>query len=263
MHSANGQFGSFRGVRQIFIYNWHFYAAALGINVGAAILLSLFSLTSGIRLVLALIVFWTTFWTLSSLLVSHYVYDRSPLYRWNWLQALLSGGAGNWANIHAGLDESSERLMSMFPTARARILDIYVESEMGEPSIERARLRAHPAAEVERATPSALPLADGECDTIFLIFVAHEVRSLDTRIQLFREASRGLKTGGRVVLVEHLRDWNNLLAFGPGALHFFSRRLWLEVGHEAKLKIVEEVKITRFVRCFVFAKGEAALARMA
>ncbi len=254
MYSANGQSGRFRGTRQIIVYNWHFYAAAFGIDVGTVILLILSSLSSGIRLGLYLVMFMTTFWALSSLAASYYVYDCSPLYRWNWLQALLPGGAGNWANIHAGLDESSEPLMAMFPATHARLLDIYTKSEMSEPSIERARLRAKPLANAEKASPSRLPLEDGECDTIFLIFVAHELRNTDARLRFFREVFRGLKTGGQVVLVEHLRDWNNVLAYGPGALHFFSRRLWLKVCREAQLEIVDEERITRFVRCFVFAK---------
>jgi SAM-dependent methyltransferase len=244
-------------VWQIFLYNWHFYAAALVLDLLAVLLLMRFSPSAEIRLAIYVIVTVATFWALSSLLVSHYVYDRSHLYQWNWLAAALKKSPGNWANIHAGLDQTSDSLMRLFPGARRRILDIYVPSEMSEPSIERARDHAQPAAVAEKADPFALPFEDCECDTIFLIFVAHELRRREARLQFFREISRALKPSGSVVLVEHLRDCNNFLAYGPGALHFFSAREWLAVCGRAGFDVTDELGITPFVRCFVLAKRTA------
>jgi len=254
MPSANRQSGSYRGAWQIFVYNWHFYAAALVVDFSAAFLLRGFAQPPGIRIALYFIATLATFWALSSLLVSHYVYDRSPLLGWRWLQGILGSDVGSWANIHAGLDQSSDALRSLFPSEHTRILDIYTPSEMSEPSIQRARERSRPTWATEKAIPSALPLQDGECDTIFLIFVAHELRKRDARLQFFCEINRALKPDGRLVLVEHLFDWSNLLAYGPGALHFFSRRQWRTVCGEAEFHPVTEVGITPFVRCFVFAK---------
>ncbi|HEV2729335.1 MAG TPA: class I SAM-dependent methyltransferase, partial [Terriglobales bacterium] len=194
------------------------------------------------------------FWAVSSFFVSHYIYDRSRLYRWNWLAAVLKENPGDWANIHAGLDQASNSLMRLFPGTRCRILDIYVSSEMSEPSIARARHHAQPAATPVKANPLALPLENCECETVFLIFVAHELRRREARLQFFREICRALKPSGCVVLVEHLRDWKNFLAYGPGALHFFSRREWLAVGGQAGFNVTEELGVTPFVRCFVLAK---------
>jgi SAM-dependent methyltransferase len=256
MRAANDQSGSFSGARQIFLYNWHFYSAALFFDLLAVVLLMRFTPQARIRLVIYLIAGVATFWALSSLVVSHYVYDRSHLYQWNWLAAALMKNPGSWANIHAGLDQTSESLIRLFPDARHRILDIYTASEMSEPSIKRARHRAQPAAAPEQADPSALPLEDCECDTIFLIFAAHELRRREARLQFFREISRGVKPSGCVVLVEHLRAWNNFLAYGPGVLHFFSRREWLAVSGQAGFKVIDEFGITPFVRCFVLAKRQ-------
>ena len=254
MSSLDSQSGGYRGVWQIFLYNWHFYAAALFVDFSAAFLLIRIAQRPEYRVALYLIATVTTFLVLSSLLVSHYVYDRSPLLRWQWLGDVLGSGAGNWANIHAGLDQSSESLVRLFPSEHPRILDIYTPSEMSEPSILRARMSAHSLVPFERAIPSALPLEDGGRDTIFLIFVAHELRKQDARLQFFREIHRVLNAGGKLVLVEHLRDWKNFVAFGPGALHFFSRRQWYTLCRDAGFDSAREVGITPFVRCFVFAK---------
>jgi len=260
MHAANNQSGNFSGVWQIFLYNWHFYAAALVLDLLAVLLLTQFAPQTGTRIAIYLIVTVATFWALSSLLVSHYVYNRSHLYRWSWLVAALKRSPDSWANIHAGLDQTSDSLIRLFPDAQRRILDIYTSSEMSEPSIERARRRAQPVTAAEKASPAALLLADRECDAVFLIFAAHELRRRKTRLQFFLEIDRALQPGGSVALVEHLRDWKNFLAYGPGALHFFSRAEWLAVCGQAGLHVVNELGITPFVRCFVLAKPTIGVA---
>jgi SAM-dependent methyltransferase len=255
MHAADNQSGNFSGVWQIFLYNWHFYAAALVLDLIAAVFMIRFSSPAAVRFMVVLGAAISTFWALSSLLVSYYVYDRSRLYQWNWLGEVLKRNPASWVNIHAGLDQSSKALIRLFPAAKCRILDVYVSSEMSEPSIARARRHIEPAAASEKADPRALPLKNGECDTVFLLFVAHELRRQKAKLEFFREVGRALKPGGCVVLVEHLRDWKNLLAYGPGALHFFSRREWLSVGNQAGFQLADELRITPFVRCIILAKN--------
>ena len=74
-------------------------------------------------------------------------------------------------------------------------------------------------------------------------------------MNLLRQTARALDDQGCVVLVEHLRDWKNFLAFGPGFLHFHSRRSWLRTIHDAGLAIVQEGSITPFVTCFVLCRS--------
>jgi ubiquinone/menaquinone biosynthesis C-methylase UbiE len=118
---------------------------------------------------------------------------------------------------------------------------------MSEPSIQRARRSDQSLVPFEKATFSALPLDDCQFDTVFLIFVAHELRKSDVRLRFLRETNRVLKPGGKLVLVEHIRDWKNLLAYGPGALHFFSRNQWSTLCQKAGFCDADEVGITPFV----------------
>jgi hypothetical protein len=60
----------------------------------------------------------------------------------------------------------------------------------------------------------------GACDTVFVLFAAHEIRDRVRRVTFFRELARVLSPNGQILVAEHLRDWRNFLAFGPGFLHF-------------------------------------------
>jgi ubiquinone/menaquinone biosynthesis C-methylase UbiE len=157
-------------------------------------------------------------------------------------------------NIHAGLDETSHLLLALFPSAEGKVLDIYDPREMTEPSIEQARRVAPASARAVPADWRALPLPDNELDTAFLVFVAHELRRHEARVQLFRDLARVLRVGGEVVLVEHLRDWANFLVFGPGFLHFFSKRAWRRAAATAPLEVRTDFSMTPFVHVFLLRR---------
>ena len=197
----------------------------------------------------------TLFWLCSSLLVSHYIYDRFPLYDMSWLAGTLSQPPRRWVNIHAGLDETSLALQEMYPAAEVTILDIYDAAEMPEPSIARARREVGSTLASVNADFRKLPLATASADLVTVIFVAHELRRPASKEAFFRELRRVIKPAGRVLLVEHLRDAWNLLAFGPGAFHFFPRSEWLRVTDATGFQLSEEISRTVFVRAFVFVQA--------
>jgi SAM-dependent methyltransferase len=236
-------------MKNILRYNWRFYAGACA-GIGAALPIALYASPPWRTLVLigVLPALW---WLCSSLLVSYYVYDRSSLYSLRWIEGCLSRSPRRWINIHAGLDETSARLAALFPATESRILDIYDPREMTEPSIAEAR-RVTPSR--LQATPAdwrALPLPDHAVDTAFLIFAAHELRRPSSRAQLFREIARVLRGGGELVVVEHLRDWANFFAFGPGFLHFLPERAWRHAADAAGLRVRRRTSLTPFVHVFV------------
>jgi ubiquinone/menaquinone biosynthesis C-methylase UbiE len=244
----------FNGVLQILAFNWTLYALAALVILVLLTLSLRFTIPPTLKLVLYPAMALASFWMLSSLLVSHYVYDRSRLYRWDWLAPLFKTPPGHWANIHAGLDQTTDALERLFPDPARKVLDIYNASSMTEPSIKRARHRANGPPQAEHAEASSLPLRDSECDAVFLIFAAHELRSCDDRQRLFLEVSRSLRTGGQVIVAEHLRDWANFLAYGPGAFHFHSRKEWQASWRITGLEVDREISITPFVSCFSLTK---------
>ncbi len=247
----------FEGVFKIVRFNTRFYAgSALGL-VAVLLLLSSPLLSGWLRTVALCGALLIAFWTLSSVAVSWYVYDYVGVTRWEWMPARVRLVPQRWANIHAGLDESTTSLRHLFPGTEGATVDIYDPVKMTEPSIARAR-RLYPATEPSQAgRAEALPMPDADRDAIFLLFAAHEVRAPEGRTQLFRETCRVLKDSGQVVLVEHLRDLPNFLAFGPGFLHFHSGRSWRSSIRDAGFQVEHESRVTPFVHCFVLRKAHA------
>jgi len=92
---------------------------------------------------------------------------------------------------------------------------------------------------------------------VFLLFAAHEIRQSARRTEFFREATRVLSKSGQLLLVEHIRDWSNFVAFGPGFLHFHSRGEWLRVANSAGFTIAREGRVTPFVRYFLMTRARA------
>lgn len=236
-------------MRNILRYNRRYYAAALAVIVVAAAAGR--SLSQPWRTLVLAAAMPAAWWLVSSLLVSYHIYNRSPLYSLRWLHTCLSAAPRRWLNLHAGLDETSHRLMALFPSAEGRTVDIYDPREMSEPSIAEARRLATAPRHAESADWSSLPLPDHQLDAAFLIFAAHELRHEPARVRLFREIARVLRPGGELVLVEHLRDWSNFAAFGPGSLHFFSERVWQRAADAACLRRKQRISLTPFIRVFV------------
>ena len=247
--------GPFDGVLQIVRYNWSLYVAAIFgsvLVIGFVVVVHPPTVLAGLLILGAIA---ALFWLALSLAVSHYVYDRSDLYRWQWIRERIAPNPGHVVNIHAGLDETSLALQEMYPAAEVTILDIYDAAEMPEPSIARARRETRSTLASVKADFRKLPLATASADLVTVIFVAHELRRPASKEAFFRDLARVIKPGGRVLLVEHLRDAWNLLAFGPGAFHFFPRSEWLRVTDATGFQLSEEISRTVFVRAFVFVQA--------
>lgn len=243
-----------RGLRQILRFNWPFYAGAALALVLAIVVAGRVPLNNAARIALDAGTGLSAIWIAGSVAASWIVYDRSPLTQWGWVADALGFRPDAWINIHAGLDESTPALRTLFGGAQGRVFDIFDPVEMTEPSIARARRLARNVVPPESADFRRLPVPTGTIDAAMLLLSAHELRSDASRGALFGELRRVLGPGGRVVVAEHLRDWTNFLAFGPGCLHFHSRRAWTRCFDRARFTIQSEFPITPFVRVFVLRR---------
>jgi hypothetical protein len=246
--------GRFDGMLQILKFNSHLYWGGIGIAAISWLLLIEMKLKGYSRTLILSGSGLAIFWMVVSLLVSHWVYDRSEIYQWRWLADLFTDKPRRWINIHAGLDESSPALRSLFPNAIGMVLDIFNPATMTERSIEKARRKSQAKRGGVRANFAALPVGDADAEAIFVIFAAHELRRAAARARFFAELRRVLVPGGSLVMVEHLRDWKNFAAFGPGFVHFFSARDWRRTVDGAGLVIEREFGMTPFVRVFLLRR---------
>jgi SAM-dependent methyltransferase len=242
---------------QILRFNADQYVLAGVFIIVAILLVVVISLPLAVKWVIGLGAVCAFYWSVASIIVSYVVYDRSTLTSWRWLSSQLPRhlwNRGRWINIHAGFDDTTWHLREMLPQPPVSVVDLYNEKLMTERSIAVARKASQRDPATVNASPDCLPLGDRSVDVVFLLMAAHEIRDREMRTRFFRELQRVLDVGGRVVLVEHLRDLRNFLAFGPGFLHFFPRHEWTQRARKAKFRVVSEVKNTPFVTLFVLEK---------
>lgn len=248
---GGGARGAFQGATQIIRFNWPFYAAGILVSAISGVLL-LRHATSGLPAALLLTaVAVTDFWLLSSVIASHFIYDRSSIATGGWVAGLLPADCTSIGNFHAGLDESSGFIARHHPAAALRNFDFHDAAAMGASSIERARALQSGGCAATAVKYDRLPLADHALDAAFVVFSAHELRRAGGRLAFFRELRRCLKPDGRLIVVEHLRDVWNFLAFGPGAFHFLPRSAWTAVFSGAGFAPCEGFHVTPFVTIFV------------
>jgi SAM-dependent methyltransferase len=246
------------GARRILLYNWPVFvltwtAAAVAAGSIAAIgferlgIAGRFLAIAGIAGVL---------WSLVALVVSHVVYDRSELAGASWVAPLLPPSPATslrWVAIDAGLDEEVALDQAIASPCTAR-LDIHDGTHVGTRSLARARALTPRARTAMRASALSLPLADRSCDLVAMVFTAHEIRTRRAREACFLEVARALAPRGRLLLVEHLRDLPNTLAYGPGAWHFLPRREWLALAERAGLRVADERRVTPWVTALAFER---------
>jgi len=244
----------FDGLLRIVRYNWSLYAAGLlSIMIGSVWLWFGNTTYPWLRLIVAGGVLLAAWWWFASLAASHWIYDRSALYRWTWIPHFLPAKPRRWLNLHAGLDEASATLQKSFPDSTGRTCDFYDTAEMSEPSIRRARAK-NTAPPAEHVDYRHLAFPDTTFDTVFLLFAAHELRRASSRETFFHEVSRVLTASGTVLLVEHVRDLANFTAFGPGLLHFMPSNEWRRLAKVAGLEIKKEQHMTPFVKVMLLRK---------
>jgi SAM-dependent methyltransferase len=239
----------FQGVLNILSFNRHFYIIGLGI-LSALFACNLFF--EWPPLVFTLVVIAFLYGLIMPLLVSAWVYDFSGYYNFHWLDKQLVVGEQVQliVNINAGFDETSFIIKDRFPHADLKVFDFYNARQHTEPAIKRARKVSWVYPNTQVIATGSIPLPDASVDIVFLLSAVHEIRSQEEKVQFLKECYRICKPQGNVIMVEHLRDFPNFLAFSVGFTHFFSRSTWKKAYKRAGFATFRETKFTPFMSVF-------------
>jgi SAM-dependent methyltransferase len=239
----------FQGVLNILSFNRHFYF--WGILALAAIFTSRLFFEWP-TLISWLIIGAFLYGLIMPLIVSAYVYDFSGFYKFSWLRDIVSESetVNLIANINAGFDETSFIIEEKFPHSDLKVFDFYNAKQHTELAIKRARKVSLLYPDTKSIATNSIPLNDKTVDIVFLLSAVHEIRSNEEKVRFLKECYRICKPGGKVIMVEHLRDFPNFLAFSDGFTHFFSRSVWKNAFGRAGFTSFRETKFTPFMSIF-------------
>jgi ubiquinone/menaquinone biosynthesis C-methylase UbiE len=239
----------FQGVLNILSFNRHFYVFGL---IVLAIIIASYLAFGWSTLLFWLIILAFVYGLVMPLVVSAYVYDFSGYYDFDWLKNYQFIDAENnlILNINAGFDETSFIIKKHFPKSDLKVFDFYNAEQHTEPAIVRARKVSLVYPNTQQIVSNAIPLKDNSVDLIFLLSAAHEIRSQAEKIQFLKECHRVCKPTANIIMIEHLRDFPNFVAFTVGFTHFFSKNTWKSAFDRAGFSTFTEQKFTPFMSIF-------------
>ena len=240
---------NFQGVLNILSFNRHFYVAGIIALSLIVVCKYIFNWSSDWYL---LVVLAFIYGLSMPLIVSAYVYDLSGFYHFDWLKKMKIEDTTDHfnLNINAGFDETSFIIERILPQSKLQVYDFYNSKQHTEPAIVRARKVSEVYPNTQQINSNSFPLPDQSVDTIFLLSALHEIRKHDEKVQFLKECHRVCKPKGNVIMVEHLRDFPNFLAFTIGFTHFFSKTTWKKAFNEAGFSSITETKFTPFMSIF-------------
>jgi hypothetical protein len=244
---------SFQGVTNVVKFNWHFYLLAL--LAAIFLIASTLFLANSFKIygyIFAILIFVPT---IISLLVTYYIYDCSKIYDLNFLDKFQIEPTDNLVNINAGFDEFSFIISNKFKTEKLHVFDFYNPEKHTEISIERARKISKIYPNTTTIESSKLPLEANSVAYVFLFFAAHEIRNQQERIVFFQEIEKNLNQNGKIIILEHLRNIPNFIAYTIGFFHFLSKSDWQKTFKSSNLIIKTETKITPFLSLFILQKN--------
>ncbi len=243
----------FQGVLNVVKFNWHFYF--LSFSFILVLLASTPLLSQNYIFFCYLISSIILIPTLISLFITYYIYDYSKIYFLKYLNYLNIKSSDKLVNINAGFDEFSFVISEKFTTQNLQVFDFYNPKKHTEISIERARKVSKIYPNTKLIETSKIPLNENSIDYAFLLFSAHEIRNLNERVIFFQEIEKSLNQNGKIIILEHLRDFPNFIAYTVGFFHFLTKREWHKTFNSANLLVQSETKITPFLSLFILQKN--------
>ena len=212
----------FQGVFNILSFNRHFYYYGL---IALAVIMCFVHFLNLSPFIGKVIIIGFAYGLLMPLIVSAYVYDYSGYYNFHWLDSFIDDKSKEMkvVNINAGFDETSFIIKGKLKNADLQVYDFYNEIQHTEPAIVRARKVSSIYPNTIEIESNVIPLEDASIDYILILSSAHEIRAFNEKVEFLKECLRICKPNGKVVMVEHLRDLPNFLAFTIGFNHFYSK----------------------------------------
>ena len=193
--------------------------------------------------------------TLLSVSITWYVYDASGLYTLGWLKRVPLPVNPLVLNVTAGFDETSALLQQALQPSALTALDFYDAQRHIEISIKRARNAYPPFPGTVPCSTDRIPLPTESVQLVTALLAAHEIRNDAERIAFFEELHRVLTSNGSIVVLEHLRDVPNFIAYTIGFLHFHSRDTWRNTFRQSGFMVATEYSITPFLTAFILKKN--------
>ena len=239
----------FQGVLNILSFNRHFYVFGL---IALTLIILSYLIFNWSVLLFWIIISAFLYGLIMPLVVSAYVYDFSGYYTLNWLNnfKLTDSKDKQILNINAGFDETSFLIKKHFPQSELKVFDFYNSEKHTETAIIRARKVSLVYPNTQQIISSNIPLKDNSVDLIFLLSAAHEIRTQDEKIKFLKECRRVCKSNANIIMIEHLRDFPNFIAFSIGFTHFFSMKTWMSAFKKAGFEKFTERKLTPFMSIF-------------
>ncbi|WP_051292751.1 hypothetical protein [Olivibacter sitiensis] len=227
----------FQGIGSLLYFNWPNYLMVLTLVILLGILEYLmpsegFSIYRLALMLLLLSIF-------SSLLVSFYIQDLSPLYNLRWMKLLPKiPRQAKIVLIHAGMDNISATLNSRYADAQLLKYNIYDYKRHTKEEGRKIRKKHPLTTDTIAISTSFLPIAPRSADAIFFILSAGELKDKYERIGFFKQMQESLKPEGQLIFVEHTKNVANLLAFTWGATDLLKNKEWESIFVDTKLNAV-------------------------
>lgn len=231
----------YSGTLSTLLYNWPIFSGALIFGLTTSGLY--FWLVAPWRWFLLIAGLGSLALVVNILLASFIVYDWGKKREYDRLIKLANLHEANVIiDITCGKLRGTQGLLSQLKHGHYFLIDIYDANKMTDPALRRARKMAPPLQSDRRiyrrrAKPDSLPIPHNWADVIYCSFSLHELQNGQERQRLFEEFARILKPNGKLLIAEQGRDLSNFIAFGLGALTFFSPTTWTRHIQNAGLTI--------------------------
>jgi hypothetical protein len=234
-------------------YNWPLYVTCIAVSATGALihqsteneLLRLCGLCAGVVAAWYGIASFFSFW---------WMFDRSPLLSGTWLPSCFEHTPRTCKQLCIALDATIIPIDQIFPQASCSTYDLFDQAIHTEPAIARAKAKTSPQ-RYAMIQPDDFADKIPRTELTLVTLAAHEIRDEKRREQFILETIKSTEPGGKIIIVEHLRNVPAFLAFGPGLLHFYPKSLWLALFQKAQLCVEKEFRVTPFAHVFVLTLG--------